>query len=53
MKLQPIYRNGNPILEVQRELQIKNELINNLSSEINKVKNYDGLYNSTYGSLMW
>ena len=32
---------------------MKNDIIKGLNTEITRVKNYDSLYNYTYGNLMW
>ena len=35
---------AHPIVAAQREIDIKNGIINDLNSEIKRVKNYDDLY---------
>eukprot|EP00347_Sterkiella_histriomuscorum_P021767 403332835 len=42
VKLSPLFKSPqHPIVQVQREVQMKNDIINGLSNEISRVKNYD------------
>ncbi|CDW75499.1 UNKNOWN [Stylonychia lemnae] len=52
VKLSPLYKSPHPIVQVQREIQMKNDIISGLNTEIKRIKNYDSLYNYTYGNLM-